>query len=152
MTDKENQLDAVSIKLGAALKEILSSFDTTDVNIQNFKNECKDSTIAIIAKLQERFPMQYTVVRIATSLSPHNMVRAKEKSFTCFNLLIEKVAKFKWMSPDKADEAKTKCLKFINTEWVLFQDKILAFDAANYRVDTFLGTFLHGQKEYVSLW
>ena len=111
MTDKGNQLDAVSIKLGAALKEILSSFDTTDVNIQNFKNECKDSTIAIIAKLQERFPMQYTVVRIATSLSPHNMVRAKEKSFTCFNLLIEKVAKFKWMSPDKADEAKTKCLK-----------------------------------------
>ena len=103
MTDKENQLDAVSIKLGAALKEMLSALGGTDVKIQNFKKKCKDSVIAIIAKLQESSPLQYTVVRMASSLSPRNMVRAKEKSLTCFNLLAEKVAKLEWMSPDEAD-------------------------------------------------
>ena len=50
MTDKESQLDAMSIKLGTALKEMLS---------------------ALGAKLQERSPLQYTVVRMASSLSPH---------------------------------------------------------------------------------
>ena len=98
MTDKENQLDDISIKLGTALREMLSTLG--NVKIQNFKKECKDSVIAIIAKLQERSPLQYAAVRMASSLSPHNMVRAKEKSFTCFNLLAEKVAKLKWMSPD----------------------------------------------------
>ena len=56
---------------------------------------CKDSVTAIITKLQEGSPMQYTVARMASSLSPHNMVRAKEKSLTCFNLLAEKVTKLK---------------------------------------------------------
>ena len=88
------------------------------MKIQNFKKECKDSVIAIIAKLQERSPLQYTVLRMASSLSPHNMVRAKEKSLTCFNLLAEKVAKL-----DEADEDKTEYFKFIDTECVLFKDK-----------------------------
>ena len=131
---------------------MLSVLGATDVKIQNFKKECKDSVIAIIAKLQERSPLQYTVVRMASSLSPHNIVRGKEKSLTCFNLLTEKVAKLKWMSPDEAGEAKTEYLKFIDTECVLFKDKFLAFDAANDRVDMYMGTFLHGQKEYGSLW
>ena len=122
------------------------------MKIQNFKKECKDSVIAIIAKLQERSLLQYAVVRMASSLSSHNMVRAKEKSLTYLNLLAEKVAKLKWMSRDKADEAKTEDLKFTDIECVLFKDKLLAFDAANDCVDTFLGTVLHGQKEYASLW
>ena len=28
----------------------------------------------------------------------------------------------------------------------------MAYNAANDRVDLFLGTFLHGQKDYASLW
>ena len=87
---------------------------------------------------------------MVSSLSAHNMVRAKEKSLTCFNLLAEKVAKLKWMFPD---EAKTEYLKFIDTECILFKDKFLTFDATstNDHVDTFLGTVLHGQKEHVGL-
>ena len=57
MTDKENQLDAVSIKFDIALKEILSVLGAADMKIQNFRKECKDSVIAIIAKLQERSPL-----------------------------------------------------------------------------------------------
>ena len=42
----------LSIKLSATLKEMLSALGATGVKIQNFKKECKDSVIAIIAKLQ----------------------------------------------------------------------------------------------------
>ena len=52
MTGKENQLDAVPIKLGTALKEMLGALGANDVKIKNFKKEWKDSVIAIIAKLQ----------------------------------------------------------------------------------------------------
>ena len=78
------------------------------------------------------------------------MVRAKEKSSTCFNLLAEKVEKLKWMFPD---ETKTKYLKFIDIECILFKDKFFTFDATstNDHVDTFLGTVLHRQKEHVGL-
>ena len=55
------------------------------------------------------------------------------------------------MSPDDADEAKTEYLKFIDTHCLLIKYMFLAFDAANGHVDTFLGTFLHGQKEYPNL-
>ena len=89
---------------------------------------------------------------MTSSLSPRNMVRAKDKSLTCFSLLAEKVSKIKWMSPNEADDVKTEYRKFIDKECVLFKDKFLAFDAANDHVDTFLCTFLHGQKEYASLW
>ena len=54
MTDKENQLDAMSIKFGIAVKEMLGA---ADMKIQNIRKECKDSVIAIIAKLQERSPL-----------------------------------------------------------------------------------------------
>ena len=54
MTDKENQLDAMSIKFGIAVKDMLGA---ADMKIQNIRKECKDSVIAIIAKLQERSPL-----------------------------------------------------------------------------------------------
>ena len=50
MTDKENKIDAMSIKFFTALKEVLSALGATDVKIQNFKKECKGSVMAIIAK------------------------------------------------------------------------------------------------------
>ena len=43
MTDKENQLDAVSTKFGTALKDMLSVLGAADVKIHSFKKECKDS-------------------------------------------------------------------------------------------------------------
>ena len=52
ITGKENQLDAVPIKLGTALKEMLGALGANDVKIKNFKKEWKDSVIAVIAKLQ----------------------------------------------------------------------------------------------------
>ena len=76
---------------------MLSALGATDVKVQNFKKECKDSVTTMIAKLEERFPLQHTVVRMTSSLSQHNMARAKKKSLTCFSLLAEKVVKLKWM-------------------------------------------------------
>ena len=67
MTDKENQLDAVSIKFVIALKEILSVLGAADMKIQNFRKECKDSVIAIIAKLQERSPLHWRMASITFS-------------------------------------------------------------------------------------
>ena len=91
---------------------------------KNLKKECKDSVIAVIVKSQKRSPLQYAVAKMASSFSPHDMVRVKEKSLTCFNLLVEKVVKLKWISPSEADEAKTEYLKFIDIEWVLFKDLV----------------------------
>ena len=62
MTDKENQLDAVSIKFDIALKEILSVLGAADMKIQNFR-----SVIAIIAKLQERSPLHWRMASITFS-------------------------------------------------------------------------------------
>ena len=64
MTDKENQLDAVSIKFGIAVKEMLGS---ADMKIQNFRKECKDSVVAIIAKLQDRSPLHWRMALITFS-------------------------------------------------------------------------------------
>ena len=103
----DNQIPVDSIDLGTALKEMLASLPSRPEKKREFKAECcQKIIIKMIQKLQERSPLQYTIVRSAASLDPGAMVECKEQSIVRFKMLVEKMAKMKWISAETADDAK----------------------------------------------
>ena len=81
-----------------------------------FKRECKQVIIVLIQKLQERYPLKYSIVRNSSSLSPNSMVEEKKLSKMKFQGLVERLCKLKWLTTDEADDAKQQFDEFVDIE------------------------------------
>ena len=101
-----NQLEAEQVKLGTALKQSLSLMESRPEQKRAFKRECKQVIIVLIQKLQERYPLKYSIARNSSALSPNSMVEEKESSKMKFQGLVERLCKLKWLTADEADDAK----------------------------------------------
>ena len=106
ITKFSNQLEAEQVKLGTALKQSLSLMESRPEEKRAFKRECKQVIIVLIQKLQERFPLKYSIARNSSALSPNSMVEEKEWSKMKFQGLVERLCKLKWLTADEADDAK----------------------------------------------
>ena len=73
-----NQLEAEQVKLGTALKQLLSLMESRLEQKRAFKRECKQVIVVLIQKLQERCPLKYNIVRNTSALSSNSMVEEKE--------------------------------------------------------------------------
>ena len=88
ITKFSNQLEAEQVKLGTALKQSLSLMESRPEEKRAFKRECKQVIIVLIQKLQERFPLKYSIARNSSALSPNSMVEEKEWSKMKFQGLV----------------------------------------------------------------
>ena len=68
-----------------------------------------------------------------------------------FNVLAEKLSKYKWITCDEADRAKEQYSEFIYGDCVKFQDEISKFDPHVNRLDQFMRLYLD-KPSYVELW
>lgn len=139
--NEENYLDLSKIKVSTALKEILREVDVPDHKKMKFKSECRSIIISIILKLKERSPLNYTIVRAASSLDPEQMANSKEIANAYFGALAGKLARTKLILSDEADDAMKEYEKFLGEECIQFKDKFEAFNQDEDRLDEFLGLF-----------
>ena len=78
------------IELGTALKQMLSSLSVRPKRKREFKRQCKLTIISILKKLNERSPLNFAIVRNASSLVPQHMTGDKKTLNVRFNSLAEK--------------------------------------------------------------
>ena len=88
ITKFSNQLEAEQVKLGTSLKQSLSLMESRPEEKRAFKRECKQVIIVLIQKLQERFPLKYSIARNSSALSPNSMVEEKELAKVKFQGLV----------------------------------------------------------------
>ena len=147
-----NQLEAEQIKLGTALKQSLSLMESRLEQKRTFKRECKQVIIVLIQKLQERYPLKYSIARNSSALSPNSMVEEKESSKMKFQGLVERLCKLKWLTADEADDAKQQFDEFVDTEYPKHREKFASVDKLSDAVNVFLSNFVHKIPKYKVFW
>ena len=90
INDKEHLCEIIDV--GSATKSCL---DNTHLSLEKkikFKEDCRAIVLMLLAKLAERAPIKYNLVRNATSLSPINIVKNEEDCVVRFRSLSEKTS------------------------------------------------------------
>ena len=105
----------------------------------------------MVAKMQERCPLKYALVRNASSLSPVNMARGDGYS-NLFQKLVNQLHLHKRFSANVSDAAKEQYDLFLEVEVEKNVNKFKKFDINSQRLDEFLGTYMVGEPKYKELW
>ena len=69
LQDSKNQLEPGLVDIGAGTKAVLASAQVAAEKKRLFRYECKQIIIKIFIKLAERCPLQFSLVRVASSLA-----------------------------------------------------------------------------------
>ena len=80
------------------------------------------------------------------------MVEEKELSKMKFQGLVDQLCKLKWLTADKADDAKHQLDEFVDTECLKHREKFASFDKLSDAVDVFLSNFLHKIPKHKVFW
>ena len=152
VSDKNNLVPSNDIRLDTATKAALSKSGATDGAKMQFKTDCITLLASLIAKLQERSPLKYGIVRNSECLSPVEMVRHKEPCVLKFGNLVDRFHTLKWITATEADSAKLQYEEFLISVHHEYRDTFLKFSMKDDRLDAFLGLYLHNNKKFASLW
>ena len=69
LQDSKNQVEPGLVDIGAGTKAVLASAQVAAEKKRLFRYECKQIIIKIFIKLAERCPLQFSLVRVVSSLA-----------------------------------------------------------------------------------
>ena len=103
--------------VGFGANEVLSQLIKTDAvnakELKHFKKECTEFLRVLVAKLLEKSPIIYSIVRNARSLSPYIMVTDPDLSCKCFKHLLEKLVYCRRISAKYGDKTMAEYQLYI---------------------------------------
>jgi hypothetical protein len=158
--DTKNHKEYKHVDVGFAANAALQSAPKTvsDLQKMSFHVGCCKFLAAMTTKLLQRNPLQYSLVRNLSCLSPRNLAASPEKSTTNFKKVLEILLAKKHFTADQCDVAGRQFAQFCEAivqkkseEFVSFQEtKQKVKEAA--RLDEFYAKFVRGSEEYSVLW
>ena len=152
VSNKELWLPFHQIHLGTATKTALNKSGATDSVKLKFKEDCVLLLVKMIAKIQERSPLKYSIARNSSCFSPLEMIRNKEACILKLGSLADKLYEMKWISASDSDSAKQQFDTLITSANHEHKDRFQMFDQYKDRVDSFLGLYLHNCVKFSSIW
>ena len=114
-----------------------------------FRKDCADIALKSTAKIKERCPLKYPVVRNVVCLSPSEVIRKADPSIARSKRLIQSLYELKLLCAAEADQAKEEYLEFMSSVVVSAKEKFLLFDKDKWCVGRFIGSLMEGN---VNLW
>ena len=137
--EKDNLVHAKNVDIGFATKKIISEMQTkkkaSNRQVFEFQNEYLIFLQSLVAKLLERCPLQYPVVRYFVCLDPRYMVAKPEQAIRKMTQFLEKLMNLKQISVDDCDaiirqyktfiaESCSKLVIFVTEHVVEVADKL----------------------------
>ena len=116
-----------------------------------FKEDCVLLLVKMIAKIQERSPLKYSIARNSSCFSPLEMIRNKEACILKLGSLADKLYEIKWISASDSDSAKQQFDTLITSANHEHKDWFQMFYQYKDRVDSFLGLYLHNCVKFSSI-
>ena len=106
----------------------------------------------LIAKIKERCPLKYHIVRNAVCLSPSQMISNTDHIIARAKRLIQSLYELNLLSAAEADQAKQEYLKFMSSIVATDKEKFLSFDQDKDRLDSFFGSLMQANADLFNLW
>jgi len=149
--DTKNHKDYKNIDVGFAANAVLQSAPKTvsDLQKMSFRVGCTKFLAAMMAKLLQRNPLQYSLVRNLSCLSPKSLAASPETCTANFKKVLAVLLAKKHFTADQCDAAgrqfATFCEKVVSKkseEFASFKETKLKVTDAD-RLDEFYGKFSH---------
>ena len=115
--DKKNQVHCKNVELGFAawqsLKAVTDDKTISELAVLTFKIECVQLLSAMTAKLIERCPLEYPLVRYLSSLNPPKMISSASDFTAKFGKILQILMNGSWRSPGECDELLSQYKAFL---------------------------------------
>ena len=147
LQDSKNQLEPGLVDIGAGTKAVLASAQVAAEKKRLFRYECKQIIIKILIKLAERCPLQFSLVRVASSLDPQKMVQSSSTASLRFKKLADNLCTLNKISSKIADNAKFEYDSFQSVAIKKHSEIFLTYDPRKERMDVFLGKYVRPEFE-----
>lgn len=106
--DKKNHMVSKKVDIGFAarhsLKRITEKKAASELQVLAFINECITMLAALTAKLNERNPLKYPLVRYLSCLRPEKLVTTESGASSNFDKILQILLNGKWCSGDDCNE------------------------------------------------
>lgn len=105
LCEKSNHLEDNLKDVGVATEDLLQKVEILLERKRKFKGDCKKIVLDLLINIREESPLNYCLVRNATSLNPINIIREPENSSIS---LADKLFALKRISSTVANNAKNQ--------------------------------------------
>lgn len=133
VTDTSNQRTAKTINIGFGASSACKNFK--EVEVLQFKNECKNFLVALSVKMIEKSPLKKKFVKGVSCLSPSVMLSStlRESRIT---LVLEQLCLYNQINHTDAEKIKCNYIEVCNNLTV--QSKLKNFNKKSHSLDTFI--------------
>lgn len=153
-TDKEQQVDYQKVDVGFVAQKFLKeqSSKLSERQVLQFKMECKDFLARTVAKLLDKTPINYRLVRSMSCLDPRLMASEKESCVNKMKRILEILVEARRLKSAECDEVTYQFGQFL--DYCEDNPDFENFDPSEptSRVDTLLYEHMAGDKQLAKVW
>ena len=154
--DKKKQVHCKHVEFGftarQSLKAVTDNKTISELAVLTFKTECVQLLSAMMAKLIERCPLNYPLVRYLSSLNPPKMISSTSDVTAKFEKILQILMNGSWRSAEECDELQSQYKAFLvqmkQDHAVDFRD----FTPDSIRLDTFLENYMQDHIQFAKIW
>lgn len=157
--DKKIHKMAKDVEVGfgtrVAVKEALERKDVIDGDVLKMKHECVTFLSVTLAKILEKCPLKYSIVRNMACLNPTKMVTDASMSCKRFEKVLESLMSAGWLSPAQCDDILAQYKTYVremSSPARGDRGDFAEFDPSNARVDVFFRDHSMQEDRFAKLW
>jgi hypothetical protein len=141
------------VSIGFETKDALKAADASEVQIIEFKSQCKDFYRKISQKIIERSPLKYSLARNLDSLNPKTIATKGSKQHIMFEDVLSEVKDRRLIKSADCDELIKQHKSFVKFVQLEHKDEFKGYDLRNsLRLDQFLASYLDKKPHFTKLW
>ena len=151
----DNLVSVKKVDVGFAVKAIVENVEKggkiSKLQLQGFFTECQRFLKTTTAKLLERCPLKYPIVRNLTALDPRQIAYHPHSASSKFEKLLMKLMSCKRLTPSQCDVAKEQFAAFLSEVKQYHKRECSSF-LTEQRLDTFCYNLVGEKEEAGVLW
>ena len=153
--DELYESDCKKIDVGFSAEKLLKKLTAAEVSClqkMEFRMQCKACLKSIAAKMLEKAPIKYPIVRHVTCLDPREMAQTPDYCKKRLERLLFKLVELKRIEEKDCDSIKREYNNFLNEVVAVKGSKFKDFNISKDRLDSFMHGYLNGKEKFSKLW
>ena len=151
VNNKESQCNYKKVDVGVGAKKALSQAKLSDAQILSFRMECLKFLSATAAKIIERSPLKYPLVRAVSCLAPNSVVNSQVVAEKRMRNLVQTMYEKGYITSVVADKCVSQFGDLCSKASGTFRSKFSGFNRSSDRLDTFYYSILGQDPEFTEL-
>lgn len=150
-----HETDYKKIDVGFSAEKLLRKLTAADVSSlqkMEFRVQCKTCLKSIAAKILEKAPIRYPIVRYVSCLDPREMAKSPDSCKKRLERLLLKLVELKRIEERDCDGIKREYNTFLIEVVAGEKSKFKEFSISKDCLDTFMYGYLNSKEKFSKLW